>query len=55
VIAGVLADSLGFGGAIAAVAGLTAVSGLWAAVDLGTADARSDVVRVEPRESAVIG
>src|SRR5205823_9760565 len=54
-IAGVLADSLGFGGAIAVVAGLTAVSGLWVVVDLGTADARSEVGRVEPRESAVIG
>src|SRR5205807_1061540 len=54
-IAGTLADSLGFGGAIAVVAGLTAVSGLWVAVDLGTADARSDVARVEPRESAMIG
>src|SRR5205823_7560513 len=54
-VAGVLADSLGFGGAIAVVAGLTAVSGLWVVVDLGTADARSEVGRVEPRESAVIG
>jgi MFS family permease len=32
--AGVLADALGFGGAIAAVAGLTAISGLWVAFDL---------------------
>src|SRR5205085_3117150 len=46
-LAGTLADSLGFGGAIAVVAGLTAASGLWVAVDLGTADARSDVARVE--------
>jgi MFS family permease len=32
--AGVLADALGFGGAIAAIAGLTAISGLWVAFDL---------------------
>jgi MFS family permease len=34
VIAGVIADSLGFGGAIGVVAVLTAASGLWVAVDL---------------------
>jgi MFS family permease len=33
-IAGVLADAIDFGGAIAVVAGLTALSGIWAAVDL---------------------
>ena len=33
-IAGLVADALGFGGAIALVSGLTAVSGLWVAVDL---------------------
>jgi MFS family permease len=32
--AGVLADAVGFSGAIAVVAGLTAASGLWVAVDL---------------------
>jgi MFS family permease len=32
--AGVLADALGFGGAIAAIAGLTAISGLWVVFDL---------------------
>ena len=32
--AGVLADALGFGGAIAIVAGLTLLSGLWVVVDL---------------------
>jgi MFS family permease len=32
--AGILADALGFGGAIAVIAGLTAVSGLWVAFDL---------------------
>ncbi len=34
VIAGVVADAFGFGGAIAAVAALTAASGLWVAFDL---------------------
>jgi MFS family permease len=34
VIAGVVADALGFGGAIGIVAALTAASGLWVAVDL---------------------
>jgi MFS family permease len=33
-VAGVFADAIGFGGAIALVAGLTALSGLWAAIDL---------------------
>jgi MFS family permease len=33
-IAGTVADALGFGGAIAVVAGLTAASGLWVALDL---------------------
>jgi MFS family permease len=35
-VAGLLADSIGFDGAIAAVAGLTALSGLWVAADLRT-------------------
>jgi MFS family permease len=34
VIAGVVADALGFGGAIGVVAALTAASGLWVAIDL---------------------
>jgi hypothetical protein len=54
-IAGVLADSIGFGGAIAVVAALTAASGLWVAVDLETEGARSQAVRAHPGESAVIG
>ena len=33
-IAGVVADALGFGGAIAVVAALTAASGLWVALDM---------------------
>ena len=35
-IAGSLADALGFAGAIAVVAALTAASGLWVALDLRT-------------------
>ena len=38
VIAGVVADTLGYGGAIAVVAGLTAASGLWAAIDMPSAE-----------------
>jgi hypothetical protein len=33
-VAGVVADAVGFGGAIAVVAALTAASGLWVAFDL---------------------
>ena len=33
-IAGVVADAVGFGGAIAVVAALTAASGLWVALDM---------------------
>src|SRR5712691_7823330 len=33
-IAGLLADAVGFGAAIAVVAGLTAASGLWVAADM---------------------
>jgi MFS family permease len=54
-IAGVLADSIGFGGAIAVIAALTAASGLWVAVDLETEGARSQAVRAHPGESAVVG
>ena len=35
-LAGVVADTLGYGGAIAVVAALTAASGLWVARDLPT-------------------
>jgi hypothetical protein len=34
ILAGVAADAVGYGGAIAIVAGLTAASGLWVAADL---------------------
>jgi MFS family permease len=40
-IAGVVADALGFGGAIAVVAALTAASGLWVAFDLPAPGASS--------------
>jgi MFS family permease len=44
-VAGLLADAIDFGGAIAVVAGLTALSGLWVAVDLPRG-------RVRPAEPA---
>jgi MFS family permease len=43
-IAGAVADALGFGGAIAVVAGLTAASGLWVAFDLPATRASSSTV-----------
>src|SRR5205807_7477911 len=45
VIAGTVADSLGFGGAIGVVAGLTAASGLWVALDLRGGRDRTDETR----------
>jgi MFS family permease len=48
-IAGGVADVLGFGGAIALVAGLTAASGLWVALELGrTSSSPQAVVAVQP-------
>jgi predicted MFS family arabinose efflux permease len=44
-IAGTVADALGYGGAIAIVAGLTAASGLWVLRDMPRS------IRTEPRES----
>ena len=41
VIAGVVADALGYDGAIAIVAGLTAASGLWVAIDMPTTGRRT--------------
>ena len=49
-VAGVIADALGFGGAIAVVAGLTAASGLWVALDLPT---RRSTVPATPMREAV--
>jgi MFS family permease len=40
-LAGIAADALGYSGAIAIVAGLTAASGLWVAVDLREGERRS--------------
>ena len=52
VIAGTMADALGFGGAIAVVAGLTAASGLWVAFDLRAGEGHTDhsrgALRAEP-------
>jgi MFS family permease len=48
-VAGTLADALGFGGAIAVVAGLTALSGLWVALDLRAAAADGEHARRQPR------
>jgi MFS family permease len=48
-IAGGVADALGFGGAIALVAGLTAASGLWVALELGrTSRPRRAVATAQP-------
>jgi MFS family permease len=49
-LAGAVADALGFGGAIAVVAGLTAASGLWVVLDM-PADRRSGPA-VEPAASS---
>jgi MFS family permease len=40
-VAGVAADALGFGGAIAVVAALTAASGVWVALDLRDVQSRA--------------
>jgi hypothetical protein len=44
-VAGAAADALGFGGAIAVVAGLTAASGLWVAIDLQDGEGRAHETR----------
>ena len=49
-VAGVIADALGFSGAIAIVAGLTAASGVWVALDLPP---RRSSPRAEPMREAV--
>jgi MFS family permease len=56
VIAGVTADALGYGGAIAIVAGLTAASGLWVLADMPAPRTRSaaiEPVEITPAELAV--
>jgi MFS family permease len=55
VIAGTVSDALGFGGAIAVVAGLTAASGLWVAVDLRGAEGRAGDTRRVTRRGALAG
>jgi MFS family permease len=47
-IAGTVADALGYGGAIAVVAGLTAASGLWVVYDLPHPRATADVAGAGP-------
>ena len=55
-IAGTVSDAVGFAGAIAVVAGLTAASGLWVALDLhggeGGADHELPTIRGEPMLAA---
>jgi predicted MFS family arabinose efflux permease len=50
-IAGLAADAVGFGSAIAIVAGITAASGLWVAVDLpaGRRDGLTRCLGADPR------
>ena len=54
-IAGFAADALGFGGAIAVVAGLTAVSGIWVALGLAAAEPLLIDDSPAPVDSAVVG
>jgi MFS family permease len=49
--AGIAADAVGFSGAIALVAGLTALSGLWVAFDMPTRPASSAAVFDAPAEA----
>jgi MFS family permease len=53
-IAGTVADALGFGGAIAVVAGLTAASGLWVALDLRVGEGHADEVGPSTRGDRVL-
>jgi MFS family permease len=43
-IAGIAADAIGYGGAIAIVAGLTAASGVWVAIDLSEGGRRAEEI-----------
>jgi len=54
-LAGIGADLLGFGGAIAVVAALTAASGLWVALDLDARPRSSADHDPAPVESAAVG
>jgi MFS family permease len=53
-IAGTVADALGYGGAIAVVAGLTAASGLWVLGDMPAEPARRERATPAPRVSEVV-
>jgi hypothetical protein len=44
-VAGIAADAVGYGGAIAIVAGLTAASGVWVAIDLTEGGQRAPELR----------
>jgi MFS family permease len=50
-IAGAVADALGYGGAIAIVAGLTAASGLWVLADMPRAKRHGHASRVRPQRA----
>jgi MFS family permease len=54
VIAGVVADALGYGGAIACVAALTAASGLWVVFDMPRQDRTSASRRARKARSAAL-
>jgi MFS family permease len=54
VIAGTVADALGYGGAIACVAALTAVSGLWVLFDMPGQDRTSASTRSRKARSAAL-
>jgi hypothetical protein len=48
-IAGAVADALGYGGAIAIVAGLTAASGIWVLIDMPARSKPDSDQAVQPR------
>ncbi|HWO15308.1 MAG TPA: MFS transporter, partial [Solirubrobacterales bacterium] len=54
-IAGATADALGYGGAIALVAGLTAASGLWVLVDMPALRGEAAMNAGEPRDLSYSG
>jgi hypothetical protein len=55
-IAGTVADALGYGGAVALVAGLTAASGLWVLYDFPKPRAADEAARRKRRmEAEAIG
>jgi MFS family permease len=48
-LAGIAADALSYSGAIAIVAGLTAASGLWVAIDLREGERRSTAAKARSK------